>query len=84
MQKIISDLASLRNDLEESKNPAANYISLLLNLLDDECSNSETIKNTLKRIRSGSKITQLANFSLHQESMWIEVWKDATILLSGV
>lgn len=84
MEKIIFGLAILRDDLEISKNPAANYMHLLLNLLDDRCSDSETIKNTLQRIKSGSKITQLANFSLHQESMWMEIWNDATLLLSGV
>lgn len=82
MEKIIQDLIRLRDELKSSGNPAVEYIGFLLvsiSLSQEIC--SEERCKVLKIIESGSKIIEYANFSEVQETIWLEIWRDAKNLL---
>ena len=84
MNKIILDLEQLEDELKKSKNPAADYIYSLLVIFKNKNVSQKKILNTLKIIKSGSKIIEFADFNYRQELIWLEIWKDATNLLEDL
>lgn len=83
MKEIIFNLGRLREELKASENPAVDYIENLLSKLSSAESAEGEISKTLKLIKNGSKIVDYANFSQIEESIWIEIWRDAKKILKN-
>lgn len=73
-------LNNLSNNLKSSKNYAHEYIDLLLGELSSYPS-SEKLKSILTQIKTSAKIIDYANFTVEQEKIWTEIWKEATRIL---